>query len=425
MKNRLVFYIPEERQAQLAAFKSIAGVPLFLRGILTAAEAGESHVTLLSPKSHRRTVMRAWKRCARNPHFTLNVITSEEYFSETAVAEIAKTSADQVIFINSNLIFTKELIERLLRGNIQGKYPPTLFALNHQELSRKIILEHVQTSLPRTFPNQDHHHVFLVQSRQEMRPALRFLTENIRLSTMGIFARHLNKRISLPVSVLLSRFRVSPNTITVINMVIGLCAGIGAASITYTGLLVGATLFQLASIIDGCDGEVAKLTFRTTKFGQYIDSISDTFALASFFIGLTIHNIRVNDPGAIWLGILFFSGCIVIYSIMIRFLKRHTQSASLVTYDKEYIQKLPEDIPKWALRIINTGKYAIKKDFFSMMIFLCGLFGLLQYWLYVAAFGVWAGSGMLMYLHYRTRQATRKLSRRIMARSNSSKRLPI
>jgi CDP-L-myo-inositol myo-inositolphosphotransferase len=52
------------------------------------------------------------------------------------------------------------------------------------------------------------------------------------------------------------------------------------------GLIVGALLFQAASIFDGVDGEVARATFRSSSAGAALDSTVDTATTFLFIMGL-------------------------------------------------------------------------------------------------------------------------------------------
>ncbi|MBI4223369.1 MAG: CDP-alcohol phosphatidyltransferase family protein, partial [Deltaproteobacteria bacterium] len=89
--------------------------------------------------------------------------------------------------------------------------------------------------------------------------------EAIRLATPGPVARHLNKRISLPISWQLAKWGVHPNWISAFNITLGWSTGFFTAQGTYPFYLLGGFLFQMASIFDGCDGEVAKLRGMTSK----------------------------------------------------------------------------------------------------------------------------------------------------------------
>jgi CDP-L-myo-inositol myo-inositolphosphotransferase len=51
------------------------------------------------------------------------------------------------------------------------------------------------------------------------------------------------------------------------------------------GLVAGAVLFQIASVIDGVDGEIARATFRSSRSGASLDSLVDAFTNLAFLGG--------------------------------------------------------------------------------------------------------------------------------------------
>ncbi len=57
----------------------------------------------------------------------------------------------------------------------------------------------------------------------------------------------------------------------------------------YLALLLGGFLAQFASIVDGCDGEVARLKFQTSRYGGWLDAVLDRYADALLLFGLTWH----------------------------------------------------------------------------------------------------------------------------------------
>jgi CDP-L-myo-inositol myo-inositolphosphotransferase len=66
------------------------------------------------------------------------------------------------------------------------------------------------------------------------------------------------------------------------------------------GLILGAVLYQLASIVDGVDGEVARATFRSTRAGATADSLVDAVTNIGFLAGMAINLwIQGNAPAAI------------------------------------------------------------------------------------------------------------------------------
>lgn len=97
----------------------------------------------------------------------------------------------------------------------------------------------------------------------------------------GVVARYFNRPLSLRLTSVLVPLPLKPNFYSVVNGLMCL-----AASVLFAlGFgLMGGVLAQTASIIDGVDGEVARLKFQETSFGAYFDSIIDRYSDA-FLIG--------------------------------------------------------------------------------------------------------------------------------------------
>lgn len=230
--------------------------------------------------------------------------------------------------------------------------------------------------------------------------------EEIRLATPGPVARHLNKRISLPISARLAKWGVPPNWISVFNMILGLSTGFFVAGGTYSSYLSGAFLFQLASILDGCDGEVAKLNHQTSKLGEWLDSISDNGALLSFFTGLMTAFAKTHAQKTTLTTALFLIlGLALLLAQIISFLKRKTQSASLVTFDKEYLSKLPLQNGSFLMTFVRYGRILMRKDCFSLFFFIFALLGILPVWIYIAVAGTWMANGTLLWLKIKPKKS--------------------
>ena len=54
----------------------------------------------------------------------------------------------------------------------------------------------------------------------------------------------------------------------------------------YPALAAGGALAQLASVIDGCDGEIARLKHSQSEFGGWFDAVLDRYADAVLLFGL-------------------------------------------------------------------------------------------------------------------------------------------
>ena len=80
---------------------------------------------------------------------------------------------------------------------------------------------------------------------------------------------------------------ITPNQISLFSFLLSLVAALCFFVGSYTYLALGAVLAQLSSIIDGCDGEVARLKDLKTDFGGWFDAVLDRYADAFLLFGLT------------------------------------------------------------------------------------------------------------------------------------------
>jgi phosphatidylglycerophosphate synthase len=102
----------------------------------------------------------------------------------------------------------------------------------------------------------------------------------------GLVDRYFNRKLSRWFTRLFLAVGLPPNAITLLATAIGLvaaaCFGIG----TYGAGIVAALLFQLAAVIDCCDGEVARLTFTESPFGAWLDIAMDNIVHMAIFAGI-------------------------------------------------------------------------------------------------------------------------------------------
>jgi CDP-L-myo-inositol myo-inositolphosphotransferase len=122
----------------------------------------------------------------------------------------------------------------------------------------------------------------------------------------GPVSRYLNRPLSLRISRRLVKYPVTPNQISLFSF---LCSMLGAGLFAFGGypaLLLGGLLAQFASVLDGCDGEVARLKFQGSDYGGWFDAVLDRYADAFLLFGLTWHALSAN-PGPLMLFIGFLA----------------------------------------------------------------------------------------------------------------------
>ncbi len=112
------------------------------------------------------------------------------------------------------------------------------------------------------------------------------LVQNVPGNMDGVMDRYVNRKLSKVFSRLFLRLRCSPNFITALSMMIGLMSAACFAMGSYLPGIVGAVLFQFAVILDCCDGEVARLTFAESRFGEALDIVADNIVHMAIFAGV-------------------------------------------------------------------------------------------------------------------------------------------
>jgi phosphatidylglycerophosphate synthase len=118
--------------------------------------------------------------------------------------------------------------------------------------------------------------------------AERALWRSLRKAQDGWTSRWFNRYVSLRISRWLVKTPFSPNQISVAILAVGLSGAYLASRGTYLTLAAGAVLFQAQSILDGCDGEVSRITHRGSKAGEWFDTIGDDLTNYCFFAGAAI-----------------------------------------------------------------------------------------------------------------------------------------
>ena len=123
----------------------------------------------------------------------------------------------------------------------------------------------------------------LVTRGKDIVLAERRLLRSLIKDTDGFMARHVDRRISLQISRRLADSAVTPTQITMISIVIGLCGAAFFLSPLWYWQTVGALLVLLHSIVDGCDGELARLKFQESRYGGMLDFWGDNVVHVALF----------------------------------------------------------------------------------------------------------------------------------------------
>jgi archaetidylinositol phosphate synthase len=81
---------------------------------------------------------------------------------------------------------------------------------------------------------------------------------------------------------------LSPNFWTVVGLVFALLSAIVYGMGVEFGLIIGGVLLLVSGFFDMVDGQVARVTGKTSKVGSYLDSMFDKIAETAIFLGILV-----------------------------------------------------------------------------------------------------------------------------------------
>ena len=164
-----------------------------------------------------------------------------------------------------------------------------------------------------------------VDTPEMLREARRRLLGNLtKGGEDGYVSTYLNRPISTRLSARLVATGITPNQITVISFLMSLAGAGFLAAGQYAFGLVGGLLVQLASVIDGCDGEIARLKHMSSARGAWLDTLLDRYADVAVALGVTYAFAAAHPGPLVWiLGFLTACGFILASYVTKEFAIRH------------------------------------------------------------------------------------------------------
>ncbi len=399
-----VFGKAEESAGGVGLLTVVGGLPLFLRTVLTLQRAGVQEIVVLAGDDEPEL-----KRLVRDdPRVTVSVrwrpvreFPPDDYRTWDTLAHEVKGAC---LIVGAQMVMAPQLIEALGREAdaeqgaltvvcdgratevavlppslmrvstpIRGEGPPIRVLLGRAQADGRATVVEIFSQSP--YWSLD------VRDADVAREAERVLFRSLRGQYEGWVDTYFNRKVSAWLSRLFLALRLSPNAITMVATAIGLLAAAVFARGSYAAGLVGAVLFQLSAIVDCCDGEVARLTFTESPFGEQLDIMTDNVVHMAIFAGISWGVFSAQggwqntDPLA-WLP-LALGGVAVFANIM---------SLWLVTRAKALQARQAWHDPERTARVEFILRNMASRDF-SVLLLLFALVGKLHWFLWLTAIG--------------------------------------
>ena len=205
----------------------------------------------------------------------------------------------------------------------------------------------------------------LILEKVSAAEAERKLWASLTSTADGFVDRFFNRPLGRPLSKLLVHTAISPNQVSVVSIRIGVAS---AWFFARGDFVIGALVFQLCAIIDCVDGDLARVLFKQSRLGKWLDLGGDQIVHFSVFAAIGIGVAR-TDPSvpALALGTSAALGVLLCFAVIVRAL------AQPVAQRSPLLKKLLD---------------ATANRDFSILLLALAIFGRMDLFLWMAGIGI-------------------------------------
>jgi len=161
-------------------------------------------------------------------------------------------------------------------------------------------------------------------------------------------------------------------------VIIGLTGAFFLSLPGYWKHLFGSLLFLLCVVIDGVDGEVARLRLQETSFGHYLDVITDNIVHVAIFVGMALGLYHGTGDGRYIQALWFLLGGFGLCAVTVYFC----------------ILRLSPEVLKQSPKVMRLMALLTNRDF-AYLIVVLALIHRLQWFLFGAAAGTYLFAAIL------------------------------
>ncbi len=280
----------------------IAGVPLFKRLLLTLQRAGIKEILVLSHQLNAQEIKT--QNIEKDSRFKslLHWHDRSEFFAATNKEQVnTLTPSKPFLLVNENLVTHQKVIRSFLESsNNSAKIscmahteeksgglvllPPDKFStLNHRNRA-----EDGEDKTERIVLPADKNFWMEVQDKASARVAEKKLLRYGKNHYKQFMDIWFNSLFSIPISAMLVKTPITPNMVTLLGLLVGLLAGWCFAQGNYLSGVAGGVLLAFTAILDCCDGDVARLQFIESDFGETLDTTCDNIINVFIFTGMML-----------------------------------------------------------------------------------------------------------------------------------------
>lgn len=320
MLNTAFIFVDFADRATLSPFARVGGVPLLIRTLKTLARAGVTTSYVVSRAATAAQGERLTRLCATADGAAHRVrLLSEEPGSDGTSAQLDAPATGSFAVVRPDLLFEPGVAMDMahagqqagarvgLRWDTRGWALVVLPAAAFSSLCASLVAgvsplaDEGGISTPRGFaPRGRFVHRLTDAARLDQAEAA--LLKSLENPRDGYTDTWLYRHLSRPLSRRLAATGLRPNDVTLSFFGVGL---LGAWCFTYAGYwsgVLGSLLLLAAVVLDNVDGEIARLKFQESAFGEWLDISCGTVLYLAAFTGVGVgawRNGRLDELGLV------------------------------------------------------------------------------------------------------------------------------
>ena len=376
------------------ALATVGSLPVSLRAILTVEKMEPSRVIISIPSNAAAIVKGALLRTGRLPQG----IEWHERGSGTdlcsLVSDVAETS-DRVVLVSGSTIYSPTLVSAACNALPtrealvfkSGTRPAGLAVLSKTAALHFLSVSKVDGADDLQSWIEAKYAVDVADAPTEQWQPITTAADCVLSEqkldnwlfkpTDGIFARF-NRRISIPISRQLIKTPITPNIVTFVILGVSIAGALFFARGGYWNILAGALLSVWASILDGCDGEVARFKLLSSKLGAWLDTICDYLYYLMTFVGITL-GLNRSSGGSTYLmwGVALIVGAFLSFFV-VSFMRRRVAADDPSKFLARFQHQAERRSSNPLVFVARNCEFIIRRCFFPYALLVAALLNILK-----------------------------------------------
>lgn len=395
--------------------RRVAGVPLLVRVLATAARSGVRSVLVVHPREVAPDWLREHLRSPLLSAVSVRLVSAGRELDPAGAGDwqgIAGELDQKFLWLPWNVVTLKKTLAALVgageldgRGvrssasEASGSAPPAAGAMagalsapsGPAVIVTRTLVSDFQGRLPAYLGDPRLPRLaspegpgIAVDSDKTARAAERLLVRWAGKSSDGIYS-NFNRRLCRPSVRWLLRTPVTANMVSLAGIPVVALAGYWYAQGNWMASVAGALTYFGSVLLDEIDGMLARTKFSESAFGTWLDTMSDYLGYLVLWVGMSVGLWRqYHDTVWLKLGALTLVMSVLIFVVLI---KQRKRASTPHAFNAQLMERLEADSANLISRVIRLFSFLPKKAVFSHYVVWFTVLGLLPLFVSLAAFG--------------------------------------